>query len=175
MFQTEKRLTTLSLSLPALLACAALLFSLTPTASAQQRTASARALNANTVAPVADDEPPFKEYKGIHLGMSADEVRKKLGTPQDKSNQQDFYSFSDKEGAQVFYDGEQKVSAIAITYMGEKSGAPTPQAVFGSPVEAQADGTVYKREKYQKAGLWLSYSRTGGDMPMVAVTIQKAQ
>ncbi|HEY0077385.1 MAG TPA: hypothetical protein VGB73_01985 [Pyrinomonadaceae bacterium] len=173
MFQTGKRLTTLSLSLPAL-ACAALLFGLTLAASAQER----RALNSNSAAPAAaaaDDEPPFKEYKGVSLGMSADEVRKKLGTPQDKSSQQDFYSFSDKEGAQVFYDAQQKVSAIAITYMGDVSSAPTPQAVFGSPVQAQPDGTVYKREKYQKAGLWLSYSRTGGDMPMVAVTIQKAQ
>src|SRR3712207_96444 len=106
MFQTGKRLNTLSLFLPSL-ACAILLFSLTT--SAQER----RALNGNSAAPVAaaaDDEPPFKEYKGVRLGMSADEVRKKLGSPQDKSEQQDFYSFSDKEGAQVFYDAERKVS-----------------------------------------------------------------
>jgi hypothetical protein len=182
MLQTGTRQKTISLFLPSLL-CAAVLVWTTQTAArayapTQERAASARVVNARSTAPaaaVADDEPPFKEYKGVRLGMSADEVRKKLGAPQDKSAQQDVYSFSEKEAAQVFYDAEQKVSAIAVTYMGEGSGAPTAQAVFGSPVEAKPDGSVYKREKFQKAGLWLSYSRTGGDMLMIAVTIQKAQ
>lgn len=145
-----------------------------PSAGAQQRAANAKLTNTSSAPqPSTGDEPPFRDYKGVQIGMSADEARKKLGSPQDKSPQQDFYTFSDNESAQVYYDAQQKVSAIAITYMGETKAAPTAQAVFGTTVETNADGSVYKREQYRKAGYWLSYSRTVGDSSMVAVTIQK--
>ena len=121
----------------------------------------------------APDEPPFHAYKGVRIGMSAAEARQKLGSAQEKSDAQDFYVFSEKESAQVFYDGARKVSAIAITFLGEESGAPTAKAVLGMEVEAKPDGSVYKLERYPKAGYWVSYSRTGGDTNLVAVTMQK--
>src|SRR5262245_8184624 len=49
-------------------------------------------------------EPAFKEYRGAQIGMSADEVRKKLGSPADKGDEQDFYVFNEKETAQILYD-----------------------------------------------------------------------
>lgn len=120
----------------------------------------------------AKSEPVFREYKGVRIGMSADEARQKLGPPQEKGDQQDFYVFSEKEMAQVFYT-EKKVSAIAIMYTGEQSGAPTVTAVLGSAVDPKADGSVYKMIRYPKAGCWVSYSRSAGDSPLVTVTMQK--
>src|SRR5439155_21811086 len=49
------------------------------------------------------DDPAFNEFKGVRLGMTADEARKKLGDPKDKSDEQDFYLFGDKLAAQVLY------------------------------------------------------------------------
>jgi hypothetical protein len=121
------------------------------------------------------DKPLFIEYKGVRIGMEADEVRKKLGNPADKGDVQDFYQFSEKESAQVYYDKGHKVMAVSINYVGDNSGAPMPSVVLGSEIEAKADGAMYKMVRYPEAGYWVSYNRTGGDDPLVTVTMQKIQ
>ena len=93
-------------------------------------------------------DPVFREFKGVRIGMSADECRAKLGAPTDKGDAQDFYAVSEK---------------------------PTPKSVFGADIEAKADGSLYKMVRYPKAGYWLSYSRTPGDSPMVIITMQKSR
>ena len=57
---------------------------------------------APSVAP--DDSPVFQEYRGVQIGWLADDVRKKLGVPADKGDEQDFYVFGEKETAQILYD-----------------------------------------------------------------------
>jgi hypothetical protein len=122
-----------------------------------------------------EDEPPYHEYKGVRLGMSADEARKKLGDPADKGDRQDFYAFSDHETAQIFYDDAKKVYAISVFYMGAVNGVPTAKAVLGEDVAPSADGSLHKVVDYPKAGCWVSYSRTAGDAPMTTITMQKRQ
>lgn len=117
------------------------------------------------------DKPLYAEYKGVRIGMEAGEARKKLGDPSDKSDAQDFYVFSEKETAQVFYD-KGKVMAISVNYLGEKS-APLPKVVLGIDIEAKPDGGMYKLVRYPEAGYFVSYNRTGGDDPLVTVTMQK--
>ncbi|MCA1591828.1 MAG: hypothetical protein LC754_04075 [Acidobacteria bacterium] len=121
-----------------------------------------------------EDLPPFHDYKGVTIGMSADEARQKLGTPTDKGDKQDFYVFSDNETAQVFYDDAKKVYALSIIYTGA-SGVPACKAVLGSDAQAKADGSMHKLVNYQKAGYWVAYSRTAGDSPMTSITMQKKQ
>ena len=120
----------------------------------------------------ADDAPLLMDFKGVSLGMSADEVRHKLGSPKDKADDQDFYVFNDKLTAQVLYDKSHKVVTISADFIGG-SDAPTPKSVFGSDIEAKPDGSIYKMVRYPKAGCWVSYNRTAGDTPLVTVTIQK--
>jgi hypothetical protein len=117
-------------------------------------------------------EPLYREFRGIKLGMSADEVRSKLGKPEEKSDVMDFFVFSDKERARVYYqDG--KVSAVIATYMGEEAAAPAPASVLGADIEAKPDGSMYRMTPYPQAGYWVAYSRTPGDSPMVMITMQK--
>ena len=123
--------------------------------------------------PPVVEEPVFQDYKGVKIGMTTDEARQKLGDPKDKSDAQDFYVFSEKETAQVFYDATKKVTAISIDYMGEGSGAPQCKSVVGSEIEHKADGSMYKLVRYPKQGYWVSYNRTAGNTPTVSVTIQK--
>ena len=142
-------------------------------------TTAANRAPATAAAPAADDDkknqPPYHEYKGIRIGMTADEARKKLGEPADKGDKQDFYSFADgNEMAQVFYDAEKKVFAVSVIYMGAAAAAvPTAKAVLGDEPEAKPDGSIHRRVDYPKAGFWVSYSRTPGEAPMVTVTMQK--
>lgn len=117
----------------------------------------------------------FKEYRGVQLGMTADEVRKKLGTPRDKGDEQDFYMFGESETAQIVYDQTHKVITISADFLTMGSDVPTAKSVFGSEVEAKADGSVYKMVRFPKAGYWISFNRTSGASPLTTVTLQKIQ
>ena len=121
-----------------------------------------------------DEEPAFREYRGVQIGWLAEDVRKKLGSPADKGDEQDFYVFNEKETAQILYDkATHKVTAISVDFMNGAQGVITPQQVFGADIEAKADGSKYKMVRYPKAGYWISYSRTAGATPIITVTIQK--
>ncbi len=120
-----------------------------------------------------DGQPTFHEFRGVRIGMAADEARKKLGTPRDKSAEQDFYVFNDNEAVQVYYDKTGAVTAISIDFMSGASGVPSSKEVLGAEAEAKADGSIFKRVDYPKAGYWVSYSRTAGSDPTITITIQK--
>lgn len=124
-------------------------------------------------ATTPQDEPLYREYKGVALGMSADEVRKKLGKPKDAGKVQDFFVFSDRERTRVYYDDKGNASAVIVTYIGKSSNAPTPQAILGAELESNADGSMYKLVQYPKAGYWIAYSRTAGSEPLTIITMQK--
>ena len=121
-----------------------------------------------------EEVPVFQDYRGIKLGWVADEVRKKLGNPANKSDEQDYYEFSDNEKASVYYDKATKqVTAISVDFIGAGTGVITPQQVFGAEIEAKSDGSKSRLVRYPKAGYWVSYSRTAGDSPIISVTMQK--
>jgi hypothetical protein len=132
---------------------------------------SARAQNSGN--DKRSDKPLYVEYKGVRIGMEAAEVRKKLGEPTDKSDVQDFFMFSDSESAQVFYV-KGKVNALSVNYVGDKK-APLPALVLGTEIEAKPDGGMHKLVRYPQAGYWVSYNRTGGDDPLITVTMQAIQ
>lgn len=122
----------------------------------------------------ADDSHGAYQFRGVKIGMVTDEARKKLGSPKDKSDEQDFYIFNENEAVQIYYD-KGSVSAITIDFMSGSSGVPTPKDVFGAEAEAKSDGSIYKMVRYPKAGYWVSYSRTAGNEPTVTVTMQRIQ
>jgi outer membrane protein assembly factor BamE (lipoprotein component of BamABCDE complex) len=117
-------------------------------------------------------EPLFHDFKGVCIGMTAQDARQKLGNPTEKSDAFDFYNVSDKQTVQVYYDAG-KVSAIAVMFTNAGADAISPKTIFGSEIAAKPDGSMYKMVRYQKAGFFVAYSRTAGDQPLVSVTIQK--
>lgn len=139
--------------------------------------AAALAQTTRRAAAAAPDESPiFQEYRGVQIGWLADDVRKKLGNPADKGDEQDFFVFGEKETAQILYDkATHKVTAISVDFMNGASDVITPQQVFGADFETKPDGSKHKLVRYPKAGYWVSYSRTAGDTPIVTVTMQKMQ
>lgn len=139
----------------------------------QKNTAGAEGEKVAASAPPAADAPLFKEYKGVTIGMTADEARRKLGRPEEKGDVQDFFVFSNTERARVYYDGEGKVSALIVTYLGKNAAPPKPPAVLGEEIESKDDGSLYKMVRYPDAGYYVAYSRTGGDEPLTIITMQK--
>ena len=154
----------------ALLLLAAL--ALLPTALAQ--TPARRPAPAAAPAEPAQDAPPFSAYKGVRIGMAADEARKLLGSPTDKDDRQEVFAVSDEESCQVYYDAAKKVSAVSITYLTNKA-VPTVKTVLGEEPEVKPDGSFHKLIRYPKAGFWVSYTRTPGDAPMTVIAIQRIE
>src|SRR5688572_1150741 len=123
-------------------------------------------------APTPPEKAVFSTYKGVGLGMKADEARKILGSPKDKSEAQDFYVLSDNETAQIYYESG-AVTAISIDYSGDLKNAPSCKQVLGEEVPPKPDGGIYKLVRFPKAGFWVSFSKTAGTNPVVSITIQK--
>ncbi|HZT59753.1 MAG TPA: hypothetical protein VFA21_14175 [Pyrinomonadaceae bacterium] len=118
-------------------------------------------------------QPLWQEYRGVRLGMTAAQVAQKIGAPKEGNERDQFYVFSDFETAQVYYDERHTVIAVTVNYLGEQSGAPAPEKIFGTPAEARPDGSIYKMVKYPRAGYFIVYTRDAGDNPLVTVAMQK--
>jgi len=140
---------------------------LSANASAQARKAKAAFSHEE-----ATQQPLYTQYKGVQLGMTADEARAKLGTPALKESDQDYYVFSENETAQIVYDAAHKVVTISVDYVGG-IGAPDYKAVVGGELEKSINGSMYRAVRYESLGFWVSFNRTTGTVTTVTVTIQK--
>ncbi|MGB9181343.1 MAG: hypothetical protein WCB68_19075 [Pyrinomonadaceae bacterium] len=159
--------------------CVAIFALMATAANAQdtnaEQTAQTVAVKTTTTHAPPAAAPLLTDYKGVSIGMSADEAREKLDHLKEKGKVQDFFIFSDEESAQVYYDAQGKVTAISVNYVGDESNAPKPEAVIGEAIQAKPDGSMYELKRYPAAGYWVAYSRTAGKNPIITVTMQKIQ
>lgn len=114
-------------------------------------------------------QPLYREYRGVHLGMTAAETRAKLGEPAMKSDEQDFYVFSTNETAQIVYI-QQKVVTISTDYTGGV-GAPDYKSVVGEALQQKPDGSLFRMVFYDSERFWVSYYKSASVMPIVTITI----
>ena len=144
-----------------------LLLTLARIANGQSGAPGARTLKANAQI----QQPLYREYRGVHLGMTAVEVRAKLGEPALKSNEQDFYIVSVNETAQIAYNAAQKVTTISTDYAGGV-GAPDYKNIVGEGMLLQRpDGTLFKMVMYDAERFWVTYSKSATASPIVTITI----
>jgi hypothetical protein len=90
-YSTEKsRIRTVELIYLAIAAILLLLMGVV--ASGQTQTAAMKVAREH----VQIQQPLYREYRGVRLGMTAADARAKLGEPVMKSDEQDYYVFSDR-------------------------------------------------------------------------------
>lgn len=120
-------------------------------------------------------QPLLTDYKAVKIGMTADEVKEKLGKPKVEDKDGFFYVISKEEQAQIGLDSDKKVRVIVIMYDDKNGNAPTFKNVFGTEPEnaKQTNGSIYNLVRYTNERIWVAYSRIAGDNPSVTVTIQK--
>jgi len=165
-YSTEKR-SIGPRELTYLLLGALLLLFLGIVAKGQGPTPATRAVRASNI-----QQPLYREYRGVRLGMTATEARAKLGEPVMKSDEQDYFVFSANETAQVVYDTLQKVVTISTDYTGGV-GAPDYKAVVGPGMLERPDGSLFRMVQFPSEALWVSYNKSGGMVPVVTITIQR--
>ena len=120
--------------------------------------------------PAQEQQPLYKEYRGVHLGMTATEVRAKLGEPALKSDEQDFYAFSADETAQIAYNAAQRVVTISADYS-NGVGAPDYKNIVGEGLLERPDGSRFRMMMYDAERFWVSYNKTATTVPIVTITI----
>jgi len=122
--------------------------------------------------PAVTQQPPYSTYKGVRLGMTAEEVRTKLGNPAFMDKELGYFVFSETETVQIGYDAAGKVKTISVDYL-NGTGAPEPRAVVGAELVTRENGTRYKVVYYEDQGFSVWYSVTAGPVIIVSITIQK--
>lgn len=118
----------------------------------------------------AQQQPIYREYRGVRLGMTATEVRAKLGEPVLRSDEQDFYVVSPTETTQIAYNTAQKAVMISTDYTGGV-GAPDYRMVVGEGLLEKPDGSVFRMVRYDAERFWVSYNRSASITPVVTITI----
>jgi len=120
--------------------------------------------------------PLVDDIHGISLGMTANEVRNKLGKPDTGDSTMMYYDLDKGEQVQLQLNAEKKVSMIAGIYLGKDADPPEFAEVFGPDAQPvrQEDGKIYRQVRYPSEGYWVAYSRLELESgPMTTVTIQK--
>ena len=133
------------------------------------QTAAAGARAARTAVQV--QQPLYREYRGIRLGMTATEVRAKLGEPSLKSDEQDYFVISANETAQFAYNTAQRVVTISTDYT-DGVGAPEVRNVVGDGLLLnRPDGSLFRMVMYDSERFWVSYNKTATTPMIVTITI----
>src|ERR1043166_3621532 len=113
----------------------------------------------------------YREARGSRLGMTAVEVRAKLGEPAMKSDEQDYYVISATETVQIAYNAAQKVVTISTDYAGGV-GAPDYKNVVGDGLLLERpDGSLFRMARYDSEHFWVSYNKSAATVPDVTITI----
>jgi hypothetical protein len=119
--------------------------------------------------PSPTQQLPYREYRGVRLGMTAEEARAKLGVPVMMSDEQDYYLLSANETTQIVY-ANQKVVTISTDYT-NGVGAPDYKSVVGEKLLQRPDGSLFRMVLYDSEHFWVSYNKTASVVPMVTITI----
>ena len=147
--------------------CGILLLVWVATANGQRSTLKSKTVRASSGEV---QQPLYREYRGVRLGMTMEEARAKFGVAELKSDEMDFYIVSPGETALIAYDTSHKVVAISVDYTGGV-GAPDYKTVVGTGLLERPDGSLYMKVEYAE-GFWVSYNKSAGTVPVVSITIQ---
>jgi len=117
--------------------------------------------------------PLVHSVRDVELGMSIDDVKKKLGRPEVQDDTGLLFTLSGGNSVQIGLDENKHVRTVAVIYGAGSKDAPALKDIFGASAE-DTTGDVYKMERYPDAGYWVSYSRTNSqDKAIVVVTMRK--
>jgi hypothetical protein len=110
--------------------------------------------------PQAAPVKVMREYKGVKLGLSRDQVHTALGKPATTSDNLEDYNLSGDDSITVHFDNGE-VKAITISFLDPKN-APAMKDVVGENAEiSQLDnGATLARTNVSAEKFWVSYYKS---------------
>jgi len=116
----------------------------------------------------------MREYKGVKLGLSRDEVHKVLGNPATTSENQDAYDLPGDTSLTVHFDNS-AVKAIQISFLDAKTAPAMKDVVGESDVEVtqMENGATHARVNVSAEKFWVSYYKSkDGATTLVTISSQ---
>jgi len=129
----------------------------------------------NLTAAVKPPEPLIRDLLGITVGMTASDIKKKLGKPE-SADATGMYFRKDGPDVQLQFGTDGKAEMIALMYSAGDKGAPELAEVLGSDYKADPpqNGRIYEALRYPAAGYSIRYSRSKvGDGNMTIITMER--
>ena len=136
---------------------------------AKGQSVAPRTITAKTQAQA--QQPLYSEYRGVRLGMTATEVRAKLGEPALKSDEQDFFIISANETTQIAYNAAHTVITISTDYAAGVGAPDYKTAVGEGTLLTRPDGSVFKMAMHDAERFWVTYNKSAATVPTVTITI----
>src|SRR3569833_893371 len=103
--------------------------------------------------------PVVHSVHDVELGMSIDDVKKKLGKPDVQDDTGLLFTLDGGDSVQIGLGPDKHVRTVAAIYGAGSKNAPAFKDIFGADAQDPA-GDTYKMERYKDAGYWVSYSRS---------------
>ena len=106
-------------------------------------------------------EPLIHDLLGVTVGMTATDIKKKLGKPE-SADATGMYFRKDGPDVQLQFGTDGKAEMIALMYSAGDKGAPELAEVLGSDYKADPpqNGRIYEALRYPAAGYSIRYSRS---------------
>ena len=126
-------------------------------------------------AEVKAPEPLIHDLLGVTIGMTAADIRKKLGKPE-SADATGMYFRKDGPDVQLQFGSDGKAAMIALMYSSGDKGAPELAEVLGPDYKADPpqNGRIYEALRYPAAGYSIRYSRSKvGDGNMTVITMER--
>ncbi|HYE73963.1 MAG TPA: hypothetical protein VEF04_11565 [Blastocatellia bacterium] len=100
--------------------------------------------------------PVLRQYRGVKLNMTADEVKAAMGQPVRSNKDQEEYKLSGDDLMTVHYDTQGKVKTIQL-YFSDASHAPGWKEVIGdAEIQQNASGSRFARVTVPAENFWVT-------------------
>jgi hypothetical protein len=129
----------------------------------------------NLKAEVKAPEPLIHDLLGVTIGMTAADIKKKLGKPA-SADATGMYFQKDGPDVQLQLGSDGKAEMIALMYSAGDKGAPELAQVLGPDYKPDPpqNGRIYEALRYPAAGYSIRYSRSRvGDGNMTIITMER--
>lgn len=116
----------------------------------------------------------MNEYRGVKLGLTQEEVRQKLGKPNNSSETDEDYDLGNGNSMQVHYGADKKVDTIVLYFYSNDEKVPKFAEVIGDGKIEKLNDTIEKGKLVDNNGkLSITMVHTGGASPMTVITIKR--
>ncbi|HZN10581.1 MAG TPA: hypothetical protein VFC61_02825 [Blastocatellia bacterium] len=124
-------------------------------------------------AAFAQDPAPkvMREFRGVKLGMKADQVHAAAGKPESAAEGQEEYKLSEDDSMTVYFDEKKEVRAIRAFFTNPKNVPAWKEVVGDVEVTQNENGSKSARRVLGEEKFWVSmYQNKDGSVTTITIS-----